>query len=125
MDTFIDVLLRAPAVARIDSNSTGRPVNTRLQLKPRVAIAQLGSFHDGTQNIFDVQSDGGIECTAQLSASVRHTIEPRWGVWLVYHLSGSRGSQGVVSVSASRAYARRKNVMTGCRRTIDMPAFLS
>jgi len=61
-------------------------------------------------NIFDVQSDGGVECTAQLSASVRHTIEPRWGVWLVYHLSRSRGSQGVVSASASRAYARRKSV---------------
>jgi hypothetical protein len=43
------------------------------------------------------------------------------GVWLVYHLSGSRGSQGVVSASASRAYARRKNVMTGCRRTLEAP----
>lgn len=115
------MLPRPQRCARIDRNSTERPVDTRLQPIRRVLIARLRVLRRRLPNIWRPEARSqqpDADCTGQTfrrpSGTRQRTALWRW---LVCNLSGSHVSRRVVSASASssRSCVRTLRLETECK----------
>ena len=118
--------------ARIDRNSTGRPVNTRLQPIRRVLIARLRVLRRRLQNIWRPEARSrqpGADCTGHTGQTFRRPSGTRqraalWR-WLVCNLSGSHVSRRVVSASASSSPSRVRTLPIRDRVAKPLPLSLA
>jgi hypothetical protein len=118
--------------ARIDRNSTGRPVNTRLQPIRRVLIARLRVLRRRLPNIWRPETRSrqpGADCTGHTGQTFRRPSGTRqraalWR-WIVYRLSGSHVSRRVVSASASSSPSCVRTLPIGDRVAKPLPLSLA